>query len=645
MMHSALFSVRPERMILHGVESQDLPPQFQVAIPADIERKIIPFAKPAVHRLLCLEELNELYACVTEHGSDGDVWQRILHSLNVAYQIPPGDLGNIPASGPVVVVANHPYGGIEGVILAALLGSVRSDVKLLANSLLYSLPCLRGSLIPVDPFGGEGAAAYNIKGLKAAIQWLKKGGMLAVFPAGEVAHVDIHKAVITDPPWHTTVAALIRKTSAAALPVYFMGTNGPVFQVLGMVHPLLRTALLPQELLNKRDRTFQVRVGHPLSSGKLSEFTSAEEMTDYLRWRTYLLTNRHRPVKGRLSRIPWVRPPSPPAVAPLREGPEQLEQELRSLPLEQKLLETANESVYLAEARQIPRLVQEIGRLREITFRSVGEGTGRAIDLDRFDPHYLHLFAWKKRERQIVGAYRVGMTDSILARYGRDGLYTCTLFDFQDSFFRRLGPALELGRSFVRLECQGALNALPLLWKGIGRFVLRHPQYKTLFGPVSISNSYHPASQRLMVSYLQQNHLTQEISSLLKPKTPFRTPLAMFHAPDPPCFRIKDVEELSELIAEIESDGKRVPILLKHYLRLGGKIVGFNVDSQFSGVVDGLIVVDLTKTERRLLERFFEPEGARRFLAYHEERCFPRNAPPSTQPLVKLSDIEMNHKV
>ena len=607
-------------MILHRTESPEVSPPFQVALTEEFERKIAPFAKPGVHRLLRLEELNDLYGCVAEPGKEGDVWERILTSLNVAYQISGGDLDNIPAQGPVVVVANHPYGGIEGVILAALLRSVRTDVKVLANSLLYSFPRLRESLIPVDPFGGESAIASNIRGLKAAIQWLRKGGVLAVFPAGEVAHVDVHRAAITDPAWHPTVGALIRRTSAPALPVFFAGNNGPMFQVLGMVHSLVRTVLLPSELLNKRDRTFRVRVGRPVTFEKLSEFPTDEEMTAYLRWRTFLLGNRNLPHHRRFAQISWPHAmPRLTVVAPTQEKAEQLDEEVQSLPPSQILVEKGDDCVVLAEAHQIPLILQEIGRLREITFRSVGEGTGRQIDLDRFDAYYLHLFAWNRNERQIVGAYRLGRTDSILAKHGKKGLYTSSLFAFQDAFFRRLGPALELGRSFVRLECQGALHALPLLWKGIGRFVFCHPEYKILFGPVSISNSYHPVSQRLMVSYLQQNHLTQEISRLIKPKTPYKTPFLLRRPSEPFCFKVKDVEELSELISEIETDGKRVPILLKHYLRLGGKILGFNVDRQFSRVVDGLIVVDLTKTERRILERFLEPEPARQFLAYHHD--------------------------
>jgi putative hemolysin len=281
------------------------------------------------------------------------------------------------------------------------------------------------------------------------------------------------------------------------------------------------------------------------------------------------------------------------------------------------LLETGQDSVVLAKAHQVPQVMHEIGRLREIAFRSVGEGTGREIDLDEYDSYYDHLFVWSKGRREIVGAYRLGATDWILEKYGKQGLYTSTLFDFQDGFFRRIGPALELGRSFVRVECQGAINALPLLWKGIGQFILRHPKYKILFGPVSISNDYHPLSRHMMVNYLQQNHLTQELSRLLKPKAPFKPSRIHPSTPSPVCFRVRDVQELSELISEIETDHKQVPILLKHYLKMGGTTVGFNVDRHFSQVLDSLIIVDLTKTERRILERFVAPEGARRFLDFH----------------------------
>jgi putative hemolysin len=607
--------LRDETSGRQEIPSLGEPEDAGVRLPMTFAGRIAPFAQPAIQHLLRWQELNQLYDCVNQPEGEDGIWERILQSMNVGYKVSPEDLKNIPPSGPLVVVANHPYGGIEGVILAALVRSVRTDVKVMANLVLCSFPGLRKTLIAVDPFGTESSAAYNFRGLKAAIQWLRQGRALVVFPAGEVAHVNVKGLAITDPSWHEAVAAIIRRTSAAAVPVFFTGSNGPIFQILGMVHPMLRTVMLPSELLNKRNHVFNVRVGHPLSQQRLQSFASDGEMTAYLRWRTYLLAHRQESDAG--SRA--VAPPAPQGRAAHSAAPDvhAMEREIANLAPERILMESGDDAVILARAPQVPCVMQEIGRLREVAFRSVGEGTGKEFDLDRFDAYYEHLFVWRKSERQIVGAYRLGITDLILKLYGKKGLYTSTLFDCQDGFFRRIGPALELGRSFVRLECQGTMTALPLLWKGIGRFVMRHPECKILFGPVSISNSYHPVSQDMMVTYLRQNHLTRDISSLIKPKAPFKPARSFPPRSTPVCLDVKDVQELSELISEIETDRKQIPILLKHYLKLGGKVVGFNVDGHFSHVLDGLIVVDLTQTERRLIERFMGTEGARRFLAFH----------------------------
>ncbi len=254
----------PDRKMGLPPEGQDQTANFEISLPKTFGGRIAPFAQPAIQHILRWQELNNLYSCVNQPEDDDQIWERILHSLNVAYEVSPEDLANIPSSGPLVVVANHPYGGIEGVILAALLRSVRSDVKVMANLVLCSFPGLRNSLIPVDPFGTQAAATSNVRGLKTAIRWVRKGGALAVFPAGEVAHVSMNQWAITDPSWHEAVAAIIRRTSAVAVPVFFSGSNGPMFQLLGMVHPMLRTVMLPSELLNKRNHVFKVRVGHPL---------------------------------------------------------------------------------------------------------------------------------------------------------------------------------------------------------------------------------------------------------------------------------------------------------------------------------------------------------------------------------------------
>ncbi len=607
----------PGLKLIPPIGKQDANPAGEISLPLSFSEKFSPFVQPAIQYLLRWPELNQLYTRVSHPDNQGQIWASILRSLNVMYEVSSEDLANVPKSGPLVVVANHPYGGIEGVMLAALLCSVRRDVKVLANQVLWSFPALRESLIPVDPFGEHSSKLFNIRGLKAAIQWLRQGGALVIFPAGEVAHFDVNQFEIADPHWHDAVSALVRKTSAATLPVFFDGSNGPFFHLLGMVHPLLRTMMLPSELLNKKNQAFKVRIGRPISHLRLREFVDDAESTRYLRWRTYLLGCREKTYPH--PKLSWYSKTSR-RKAVVQSTPSEskfMEKEINNLPAEQILLDNGGDAVVVARAAQMPHVLQEIGRLREIAFRAVGEGTGREKDLDSYDEYYDHLFLWRRADGQILGAYRLGLTERIVADRGKRGLYTSTLFDYEDRFFRRLGPSLELGRSFVRLEYQGTLNTLPLLWRGIGQYLLQHPECKTLFGPVSISNAYHPISQRMMVSYLHQNHQTLEISRLLKPKTPFKTSRLHPRNPQPLCFDVKNVEELSALISEIETDRKRVPILLKHYLKLGGKVVGFNVDRDFSHVLDGLIVVDLTQTDRRILERVLGPDGAQRFLAHH----------------------------
>jgi len=293
-----------------------------------------------------------------------------------------------------------------------------------------------------------------------------------------------------------------------------------------------------------------------------------------------------------------------------------LKAEIECLPAEQRLVASGNFTVQYARAAQIPWCLQEIGRLRELTFRTVGEGTNKASDVDLFDAYYLHLFLWDSQAEMIVGAYRMGLADEILARYGKRGLYTQSLFKYGPRLLETLNPAIELGRSFVRGEYQRSYSPLVLLWRGIGRFVLRSPQYAVLFGPVSISNSYAPVSRRLMVEYLRTNNSETGLARHVKPRHPFRAQRST--AWDEVEFaNLKDIEQLSRVIARIEHDNKGVPILLKQYLKLGGRLLGFNADDQFSDALDGLIMVDLRASEPRVLARYMGEEGAVAFLAHH----------------------------
>jgi len=289
------------------------------------------------------------------------------------------------------------------------------------------------------------------------------------------------------------------------------------------------------------------------------------------------------------------------------------------LPTDQCLAQSGAQSVWQATAEQIPHVLQEIGRLREISFRAANEGTGKPLDLDRFDANYLHLFIWNAEADEIVGAYRVGATDQILERYGRRGLYSSTLFDSRMEFFRRLGPALELGRSFVRPEYQRSYSPLLLLWKGIGGFIARQPRYRMLFGPVSISRDYSDLSRHLIATTLLQHCQAKDLAVMVKPRHPASLrPVRVRgcgHSPHPSGFQ--DFKEVCSVIADVEFKQRDVPVLLRHYLNLGGQLLAFNIDRSFGRVMDGLIVVDLTQTDRKTLQRYMGSEGAAAFLTYH----------------------------
>jgi putative hemolysin len=564
----------------------------------------------AIEKLLLLDRFDSLYADVPGAGAR-PIAERSLALLNVRPCVSDRDLALIPKSGPVVVVANHPFGLIEGAILAALLPSIRPDVKVMANHLLAAMPEASDLCIFVDPFGGERAARANHKGLKGAIAWLKQGGMLAVFPAGEVSHLNLKERSITDPEWSQSIARLIRITGATVLPIYFLGMNSALFQLLGCLHPRVRTALLPHEFFNKHNRSIELRIGSPITAAKVRAYQDDVALIRYLRHRTYLLQDREA-AKQQLR----IFPPEPPPAVPVNEL---LAGEVSKLAPDRTLVENEDFAVLLAKASETPNVLHEIGRLRELTFRKVGEGTGNAIDLDRFDDHYWHLFVWNRHSREVAGAYRLGPSDEILDRFGPRGFYTSQLFQWKQPFLDRISPALELGRSFVRPEYQKTYAPLLLLWKGIGQFLVRHPQYKLLFGPVSISNGYTAASRHLMVKFLSVYRQSPEFAPLVRARNPFRQRPSLGDRSSKLADQligstVWDVEELSALIADVETDRKGVPVLLKQYLKLGGELAAFHVDRRFANALDGLIIVDLRKTDVRVLERYMGKDGAAQYL-------------------------------
>lgn len=571
----------------------------------------------AVEKTFYLDQLNRLYAELPATRDDRDFLQTVLRLFNIDYRVAGEGLGRIPHEGGLVIVANHPFGAIEGVVMAAMLRGLRNDVKILANGLLLRVPEIRDLFIGVDVFGGRDAKRSNGTPLKEALRWVEQGGVLVVFPAGEVAHFDLRRLSVTDPAWQTSVGRLVRRSGAPVLPMYFEGSNGAMFQLAGMLHPRLRTALLPREMVNKRGQTLELHVGELISAKRLGRFKKdAGAITDYLRLRTEMLKGGQAGLREKKA-VSASQPDSWQALIEA-ESPQGLAAEVAALPARHCLVEGGEFAVFSARARQIPRVLNEIGRLREQTFREAGEGTGRAVDIDLYDSYYTHLFVWHVERREVVGAYRLGKSDDILERFGKKGLYTHSLFRYKRRLLNTLGPALELGRSFIRREYQRSFSPLMLLWKGIGQYVARHPRYKVLFGPVSISNDYHGHSQQLMIEFLKTHHALPELGRLVRPRQAYRQEKALQHVCSEAARQMSEVDDVSELVAQLEADGKGVPILLRQYLKLGGRILAFNVDKDFNNAIDGLIMVDLSQTDPRVLKRYMG-DAAEAFLEYHGE--------------------------
>ena len=533
-------------------------------------------ARPLIDWALALPAYRRLYHEVRADRDRGEAphrWSfedRVLNALNIAIHVSPADIERVPVRGPLIVAANHPHGILDGLLLMSILRAIRPDVRVLTNRLLARIPELHEFSFFVDPFEGPAATARSHGGLRAAYRLLRRGGALVVFPAGEVALGPVVDGCRTESSWKPTAARLAEASGARVVAAHITGANSRLFYAAGRIHPALRTALLARELLKKRGATITVRLGAPETAG--------------------------------------VKRVSPTAIA----------DEIQRLPPCACLVEGGAFQVFCADADRIPSTLREIGRLREIAYRAVGEGTGRLLDLDAFDERYRHLFLWDRKRNLVVGAYRLGLTDRIVAEHGVDGLYTRTLFRYDQELLARIGaPALELGRSFVRVEYQKQYNALLMLWKGIGRFVATHPQYRFLFGPVSISARYSDTSHALLIQFLRQNHLDKDLSAVVDAINPAR----VVCAPDARTLVPRSVDEVNQLVARAEGDGKGVPVLLRQYLKLNARLIGFNTDPAFGDALDALMIVDLTAVDPAILARYLGRAQAAAFLAVHRVSC------------------------
>ncbi len=538
--------------------------------------------------LLKLNTINKLHAKFSD--TEGlEFLDALLEELDIKYEINPEDLERIPKDSPFIIVANHPYGGLEGIIMLHSLLKVRPDLRIMGNYLLQRVEQIKSFVFPVNPFESKQKVNSSVVGTKQALQHITSGGCLAIFPSGEVSTYYQDASLITDKIWPDGIIRLIKKQKVPIVPIYFHGTNSKLFHFLGLIHPNLRTAKIPSELLNKKHKTIQVRIGNPISLKDQNEFPDISRYGRFLRAKTYALGTRLEVKKFfRQSYAPPVKVEDVIDAVPK----EKILEDITGIEENYLLFAFQDFKVYCAPSSEIPNIMTELGRLREITFREVGEGTNLKIDLDEYDIYYHQLFIWDTIGEQIVGAYRIGKGKNIMEQYGAKGFYIQSLFRLQPQFNQILKQGIELGRSFIVKEYQRKPLSLFLLWKGILYFLLKHPEYRYLVGPVSISNRFSDFSKSLIIKFITTHHFNTKISNYIKPRKPF---VPNFGNVDTEILfeNAKDLKQLDKVIQDAEIADYRMPVLLKKYMQLGGKIVCFNIDPKFNDALDGLMVMDL----------------------------------------------------
>lgn len=543
-----------------------------------------------------LKGLERIYANVA-HLNDLDFTDAIFNELDLEIEVPAEDLGHVPAEGGVVFVANHPYGAIDGLALVKVLARKRPDLKVMANFLLRQLDPLRDRFIGVNPFE-QVTSQSSFQGMRQALQHVKDGHPLAVFPAGEVSSWRNDVRAVADPRWKTPAIKILQRAEVPVVPIWFDGANSLVFQMLGMINPNLRTLVLPKEMLRMRGRTVRMRIGKPIAAKDVAAFGNADQLARYLRAKTYALGSGLQVKRELFSPL---RFPSKPKDIVEPTPQEALAQEIAGI-ADLRINHQAEFDLFLAPSHRIPGILREIGRLRELTFRAVGEGTNKAVDLDEFDLYYDHLFLWDRDKQRLVGAYRIGDGRKIIARYGKRGFYTSTLFRMDRPMERVLQRSFELGRSFIAQEYQRQRLPLFMLWRGLLLHIIANPEQHYLIGPVSISGTYSRFSRTLIMEFVRLNHYDEELARHVHPRHRFKVKPDKADSEALVQASMADLKKMDRLIAEVDPHETAMPVLLKKYLLLNARIIGFNRDPRFNDALDGLMVLDLNKLPEKTVE-------------------------------------------
>lgn len=557
-------------------------------------------------KVLQISTLNKIYNR-NKHLQDVEFLNAILDEFQIKFEIPEEDLKRLPKDGAYITISNHPLGGIDGILLLKLMLEREPNFKIIANFLLHRIEPLKPYIMPVNPFENHKDAKSSVIGLKETFRHLSDGKPLGMFPAGEVSTYKDGKLVV-DKEWEEGAIKVIRKAQVPVVPIYFHAKNSKFFYMLSKLGDTLRTAKLPSELLTQKDRVIKVRIGKPISVAEQNEHDTLEAYSEFLRKKTYMLANPFEK-ESKLINTQSLKIPKPVKEIVRGANQDKMIAEVEKLrQMDTRLLQSKNYEVFLVKAQEIPNILHEIGRLREVTFREVGEGTNESIDIDKFDQYYDHMFLWDDETKQIAGAYRMGLGSQIFAKYGIDGFYLQDLFRFEPELYDMMSKSIEMGRAFIVKEYQQKPMPLFLLWKGIVHTTLRYPEHKFLIGGVSISNQFSDFSKSLMIEFMKSNYYDPYVAQYIHPKKEFKVKLKdadkdfIFNETE------ADLNKFDKIIDEVEPGNLRLPVLIKKYIKQNARVVAFNVDPLFNNAVDGLMyirIADLPEsTVKPVMEEF-----------------------------------------
>lgn len=543
-------------------------------------------AARAVYGILEFDEVNRIHSKFSD--SEGPAFSaHVLEEVGVKFEIPEEQLARIPAEGGFITVSNHHYGSIDGMILSEVIGSRRPDYRILTTFLLSLIPSLKESFIPVDNFSSGGAR--SISGIRTALGHLAEGKPLGLFPAGEVATWQKGKnrtasgkgKVVEDIPWAENIVKLVRKSGFPVIPVYFDGGNSRMFHRLGRIHPRLRTLRLIHEVFNKPGTTVKVRIGQPIPASEIAGF-DIPALGRYLRNRCYALEAQCLPPVTQAEATVLEPLAAPVPAETVRSEMDRLSGKM--------LFEVGDYRAYLLSSDEAPDVMKELYRLREETFRGVGEGTGKPFDTDIYDAYYKQMILWHVPDGQIAGAYRLGFGPEIMKEHGGvPGFYSASLVRYGEKAIPLLSRSLELGRSFIVSKYQRDIHPLRLLLTGLAVCTLKCPEMEYYSGPVSISNDVPHFYKSLITHYLKRDYPFPDADAVAMPTHPF-TPDFLRVDPDGLLqVPVGSIDLFDRQLAAL-SDGKyRLPVLVRKYFSCGARLVCFNVDPDFCDSLDGLI--------------------------------------------------------